>query len=127
MDFAYAVRVFERGDNIGLLFFRHAVAVRVVPDGKRWGRPGIRSRLERLPGNDEARLQVAERCEYKISPSLAHMGERVPSPSHCRWSFFCTGEQSMKREYVKEDFVWKRLDCDRVMVNHLGRPLRQRA
>src|SRR5712672_3616246 len=30
----------------------------------------------------------------------------------------------MEREYVKEDFVWKRLDCENAMVNHLGRLLR---
>jgi len=48
------------------------------------------------------------------------MGERVPSPGYWRWALVCTGKQFMEREYVKEDFVWKRLNCDGAMVNHLG-------
>jgi len=31
----------------------------------------------------------------------------------------------MEREYEKEDFIWKRLDCKGPVVNHLSRPVRQ--
>jgi len=47
------------------------------------------------------------------------MGKYVPSPSHCRGAVICTGEQQMKIEYGKEEFIWKRVDCKGPMVNHL--------